>query len=115
MKKKIEVDFVTSPKIRGLNKRFRNKNKATNVLAFPTDIPLSDGEKFLGNIILCPAIIEKEAIDQNKIFYDHLMHLMLHGLLHLLGFDHETPRTATKMETLEKKLLASLEIPNPYE
>ena len=102
-----------------LNLQYREKDKPTNVLSFPSDLPdevlAMLPTQPLGDLVICLPVVLAEAQAQGKAVGDHLAHLIVHGTFHLLGFDHETPRTATKMETLEKKLLASLEIPNPYE
>ena len=76
---------------------------------------LPNNKKFLGNIILCPEVLAKESLDQDKKFSDHLTHLLLHGCLHLLGYDHEKKADAVEMESLEIKLLNQLGIKNPYE
>lgn len=111
----VHVDFVAVDTMRDLNLRFRHKDYATNVLSFIETIPLPGKKFFLGNIILCPAVIASEAEQQHKSFENHLAHLLVHGCLHLLGYDHEIKQDAFKMEQCEIKILAELGIQNPYE
>lgn len=99
------------------NESYRGKNTATNVLSFA----LNEGETFLpetdtlhGDLVLCPQVIEKEALAQNKTLTAHYAHLTIHGVLHLIGFDHIEENDATEMETLEIKLLHQLGYDNPY-
>lgn len=111
----VHVDFVDSKTMRQLNAQYRNKEYATNLLSFLEEVPLPAKQRFLGNIILCPTVIAKEALEQRKIFNDHLAHVLIHGCLHLLGYHHEKKKEAHYMETLEIKLLKQLGITNPYE
>ncbi len=95
--------------IQQLNRNFRNKDKPTNVLSFP------DGENdYLGDIAISLETITKEAKEQDKDFYHHFAHMVIHGLLHLKGHDHENDAEAEKMESLEVKILADIGIKNPY-
>jgi len=106
-------DFVET-----LNSQFRGRDKPTNVLSFPSGFEEEslDGEALLiGDIILAFGVVEAEARDQEKAFSDHTLHLVIHGLLHLLGHDHEDDAGAAVMEALEIKLLNSFGIQNPYE
>lgn len=98
-----------------LNLTFRQKDKATNVLSFSYDDndPESD-EDYLGDIVLCSPVIEAEADEQGKPLEHHYAHLVVHGILHLCGYDHEKTAEAQKMEQLEIKILAKLNINNPY-
>lgn len=101
---------ITHPdEIAELNNTYRHKNKPTNVLSFPySDKPL------IGDIVICAEIVQQEAIDQHKTTEAHWAHMVVHGTLHLLGYDHETDADATVMETLEIQLLQSLGFTNPY-
>lgn len=110
----VNIALFDSKDARALNLQFRGKNYATNVLSFPYE-PLS-GEKtsLLGDLVLCPAVIAREADEQGKRPRDHFAHLTIHGVLHLLGYDHETASDAKEMEALEIGLLAELGIPDPY-
>ncbi len=94
--------------IRDLNKTYRGKNKATNVLAFSGD------DEHLGDLVLAIETIEREAAEQGKSFRDHVKHLLVHGTLHLFGFDHERKKDAARMEALEIKILKNLNVKNPY-
>ncbi len=96
-----------------LNNCFLNKNSATNVLSFPSK-HLANDILFLGDIIFSIETILKEAKIDNKSAGNHLIHLFIHAVLHLLGYDHETEEKAKKMENLEIKILGSLKIDNPY-
>lgn len=94
-----------------LNAQYRQKKKATNVLAFP----LQDaGDIFLGDLVLCVPVIKQEAIEQNKSLSMHFSHMIVHGTLHLLGWDHKTDTEAERMEALEIKFLKALGFSNPY-
>ncbi len=95
--------------LRALNGQFRGKDKPTNVLSFP------DADEPFGGIALALETIEREAREQGKPFVNHAKHMILHGFLHLLGYDHQTEREARLMERLETAILAELSIPNPYE
>ena len=102
--------FSDDAEITTLNARFRGKDRPTNVLSFP------DGEDgYLGDVILAYETVYHEAMAQNKSFRDHMLHLVIHGVLHLLGYDHAYPRDAMQMEALEVGILARLCIANPYE
>lgn len=101
--------------VRTLNARFRGKDKPTNVLSFPAlDRFGETSPQTLGDIVLAQETIEQEAAQQGVAAAHHLQHLVVHGLLHLLGFDHETETEAQEMEGIEIEVLASLGIPNPY-
>jgi len=98
-----------------LNREWREKDSATNVLSFPADMPEVDGARILGDVVLCAPVIEQEASEQGKSLDAHWAHLVIHGLLHLLGFDHITGKQATAMETREIEFLGRLGFSNPYE
>ena len=111
---------LTSDKnIQALNRDYRHKDKPTNVLSFPQLDDFSNLEKIpgpleLGDIILAHETILREAKEQNKTLRDHVAHLAVHGTLHLLGYDHMTPRDARDMETIEIEILEASGIKNPY-
>lgn len=113
----ITLRFTTNQEIQALNRDFRNKDKPTNVLSFPFEVPefLQDEEPTLGDIIIAMPVIETEAKEQQKTIIDHLAHMTVHGTLHLLGFDHIDDEEAEEMEALEIQILAKLGISNPYE
>ena len=97
-----------------LNKTFRGKDKPTNVLSFPNR-EFIGGAGELGDVILSYETLIKEAKEQEKMMKDHLTHLTIHGVLHLLGYDHENARDAKRMEAIEITTLARMGIANPYE
>jgi probable rRNA maturation factor len=96
-------------RLKGLNAQFRGKNKPTNVLSFPSD---EDG--YLGDIAIAHGVVKREAAEAGKRFSDHLAHLAVHGVLHLLGHDHENVEEAERMEGLEREILAEFGITDPY-
>jgi probable rRNA maturation factor len=102
--------------LRALNKRWRGQDKPTNVLSFPASpAALPPGApRLLGDVVLAFETIDAEAVAQGKPLPHHLRHLVVHGVLHLLGFDHEITREAERMEALEVAVLATLGIPDPY-
>ena len=97
--------------VRDLNDRFRGKNRPTNVLSFPAP---ENARPHLGDIVLAHGVCAAEAREQGKPFADHLSHLVIHGILHLMGHDHEAEDEAEAMEAQERMLLAALGIPDPY-
>ena len=106
----VSVSIVSPEEIQQLNKQYRNVDKPTNVLSFPNcgDI--------LGDVVLCNEVITKEAEEQGKTFENHLTHLVIHSILHLLGYDHMSDKEAEKMEALEIEILSKVfNIANPYE
>ena len=106
------VDEVESQE---LNTRYRNKAGPTNVLSFPAELPDELELPLLGDIVICAPLVDREAAAQGKRALDHWAHLTIHGVLHLVGYDHQQQAEADEMEALETELLASLGIPNPYE
>lgn len=97
-----------------LNGDFRNKPYATNVLSFPADVDVPEGTPVLGDLAVCWPVLQREASAQNKPVLDHFSHLYVHGVLHLLGFDHTTDDESQEMEAIEIKALEMLSIANPY-
>ena len=113
------VAFTGDAEVRALNAQYRGQDKPTNVLSFPAPPPppghLPDGEPlFLGDIVLAAETVASEAREQAIPIPDHVRHLVVHGVLHLLGYDHETDPEAEIMEALESRLLADLGVPDPY-
>lgn len=106
------VLLTSDEAVRDLNGRFRGKDAATNVLSFPA---VANSEGRLGDIALALGVCEAEARDQGKPLADHVRHLLVHGLLHLIGYDHEKDGEAQIMETRERELLARLGVPDPYD
>jgi probable rRNA maturation factor len=113
----LAVRFVDEDEGRALNRQYRQQDKATNVLSFPVDPPAGlpvDQIAPLGDIGICGPVVEREAADQGKDAADHWSHMLVHGTLHLLGFDHTDSDDAEKMEQLETDILAACGIDNPY-
>ncbi|MDE0724220.1 MAG: rRNA maturation RNase YbeY [Alphaproteobacteria bacterium] len=108
------LKIVDDETIQGANAEFRHKDKPTNVLSFPDGT--DDGEAlYLGDIMMSLDTVMREAKEQVKPVEEHIVHLMIHGFLHLMGYDHEEESEAVEMETLEIELLQTLDIKNPYE
>jgi len=97
-----------------LNATYRGKDKPTNVLSFPADLPAEVNIPLLGDLVICTQIVSEEANAQAKTINAHWAHMVIHGTLHLLGYDHENDDDACIMEGLEISLLDSLGFPNPY-
>jgi len=98
-----------------LNNQYRGKDKPTNVLSFPFEVPDGVELNLLGDLVICIDVMKSEAISQNKALFDHWAHLVIHGCLHLVGFDHISDSDAMVMESLEIKILAKLAIDDPYQ
>ncbi|MCR5857712.1 rRNA maturation RNase YbeY [Mesorhizobium sp. J428] len=112
----LSILFTDDAHIRTLNAEWRGKDKATNVLSFPA-FPVRPGDALppmLGDIVLAAETVRAESALESKPFDHHLTHLVVHGLLHLLGYDHETDEEAEEMEALERRILARLAIADPY-
>ena len=105
--------FLTKAEIQDMNKRFAGKSKPTNVLSFPSNEDLTE-ERFLGDIAVCSELIIEEALSQSKNTQHHLIHIFVHGVLHLLGFDHEEHSSAEQMESLEVRVLKKIGVADPY-
>ena len=108
------IRIVDQVEIQDLNNTYRHKNQPTNVLSFPSDLPVEIDEKILGDVIICTQVVLTEANEQEKSFTDHLTHMAIHGTLHLLGYDHIAEDEALVMENLEIEILKKLKINNPY-
>jgi probable rRNA maturation factor len=111
----VTLRFVSSQESQTLNAQFRSKDKPTNVLSFPFECPPGISLNLLGDLVICPDVVELEAEQQSKAINDHFAHMIMHGILHLLGYDHIDPEEADEMEALEIKLLAQLGIDDPYQ
>ena len=117
----VTVRYVESEESRALNADFRGKDRPTNVLSFPASEDAHDlmilpdsGMPYLGDLVICPEVVEKEAAEQGKSRRAHHAHMAVHGILHLLGYDHLTPAEAEQMESIEIRVLASLGFSDPY-
>jgi len=111
----LTVRITDEAEIRELNRSYRGKDYATNVLSFPFEAPPGVELPLLGDIIVCAAVVAREALEQGKPPEAHWAHMVIHGTLHLLGYDHIEEAEAAEMEGLEIKLLAGLGYANPYE
>lgn len=113
----LNIRIVDSAEMTELNSQYRHKKKPTNVLSFPFDMPeeVEDELSFLGDIIICAEIVNDEAQVQHKSKQAHWAHMVIHGTLHLLGYDHEKDSDAAIMEPKEIAILESLGFPNPYQ
>ena len=115
----INIRFVDSAESQELNLNYRDKDKPTNVLSFEFEIPEfidpAQMDYLLGDLAICADVVELEALDQNKVLFDHYAHMIIHGALHLQGYDHIDEQEAEEMESLERKLLKTLNIDDPYQ
>lgn len=111
----LTIRLVDEEEGRELNRTWRGKDYATNVLSFPADVPdeLLD-IPLLGDLVICVPVVEREAVEQGTTLEAHWAHLVIHGCLHLLGYDHIEDEEAEEMEGLERILLAELGHPDPY-
>lgn len=110
----LTIRIVDRQESRQLNARYRGQDTATNVLSFPAELPAEIDLPLLGDIVICAPLVVAEADAQGKSVEAHWAHLVIHGVLHLLGHDHQQPDEATAMESLEVSLLESLGIGSPY-
>ncbi|MBL4630948.1 MAG: rRNA maturation RNase YbeY [Paraglaciecola sp.] len=129
--KEITVRIVNHGEIKQLNQQYRGKDKTTNVLSFPFEMPeftLPEGmenvegvdiddsmSNFLGDIVICAQVIKQESTEQNKQLRHHWAHILIHGTLHLLGYDHIDEQDAEEMENIEITVLQQLAIDDPYQ
>lgn len=111
----LTVRITDEDEIRELNATYRGKDKPTNVLSFPFEAPPGVDIPLLGDIIICAAVVAHEAAEQDKALEAHWAHMVIHGTLHLLGYDHIEESQAEEMEGLEISLLTGLGYANPYE
>ena len=109
------IRLVSPLEIQVLNKEYRSKNQVTNVLSFQSDVPEEVGEQILGDVVICVDVVREEALVGGKVFLDHLIHMAIHGILHLLGHDHSDLTSADKMELIEINFLDKIGIKNPYQ
>ncbi len=110
----IVVRLVDEDESTGLNQTYRHKPGPTNVLSFPFEAPAEIQTTLLGDLVICAPVVHHEAKEQGKLLEHHWAHIVIHGVLHLLGYDHIDDNDAAVMEALEIKLLNKLKIPNPY-
>lgn len=110
----LSIRLVEIEESAALNQTYRGKMGPTNVLSFPFDSPVPMSPQLLGDLIICVPVVEKEAQEQTKQLEHHWAHLVVHGCLHLLGYDHIENDDAEEMEAFEIKILQTLAIDNPY-
>lgn len=110
----LSIRIVDLGEGRELNRRYRDKDYATNVLSFPVELPDGVEVPLIGDLVICAPVVAREAAAQGKPDRHHWAHLTVHGTLHLLGFDHIVEEDAEHMEALERRILATLDIPDPY-
>jgi len=111
----VSLYIVDEKESQELNAQYRGKDKPTNVLSFPADIPEEVGIPLLGDLVVCAPVVEREAEEQGKSLEAHWAHMLVHGSLHLLGFDHIHDDEAEVMESLETKIVTGLGFPAPYQ
>jgi len=110
----LTIRLVEIQESQSLNLQYRDKDKPTNVLSFPFEVPEGIELDLLGDLVICADIVAQEAKQQDKKLHNHWAHMVIHGCLHLLGYDHIDDNEATEMEALETNLLKELEISDPY-
>ena len=110
----IVVRIVDEQESEELNEQYRHKQGPTNILSFPFEIPEGIELNLLGDLVVCAPVLEKEALVQHKALTDHWAHIIVHGVLHLLGYDHIDDKEAELMENKEITILSKLNIKNPY-
>ncbi|WP_346797506.1 rRNA maturation RNase YbeY [Halomonas sp. Bachu 37] len=112
--RELTIRLVDEDEGRQLNHTYRGKDKPTNVLSFPFEAPPGIALPLLGDLVICHAVVVDEAEQQHKAVLDHYAHLVIHGTLHLMGYDHIEDDDAEVMEQLEREILATLGIADPY-
>lgn len=110
----LTIRVVDEAESRDLNQQYRGKDYPTNVLSFPADLPPELNIPLLGDLVICAQVVAREAQEQDKPLQAHWAHMVMHGCLHLIGYDHIEDTEAEQMETLERQLLAQLDISDPY-
>ncbi len=110
----VTIRFVDSDESRALNRDYRGRDRPTNVLSFPFEVPTGIELPLLGDLVICHPVVMQEASEQGKRLEDHYAHLVVHGTLHLLGHDHVDETDADTMEQLERDILATFSIADPY-
>lgn len=110
----VTLRLAAAEEMQLLNRTYRDKDRLTNVLSFPVDAEIRAQHGLLGDVVICPAVVDDEAREQHKNRDAHYAHLVIHGVLHLLGYDHLEDDEATHMEAIETRLLASFGISDPY-
>ena len=109
------IRIVDEAEMTQFNEQYRDKKGSTNILSFPFEAPEGVDSNLLGDLLVCAPVVEKEAQQQHKELDHHWAHMIVHGVLHLLGYDHVDDQDAEEMEALEVKILKTIKIKNPYE
>ncbi|MCB5301679.1 rRNA maturation RNase YbeY [Yersinia bercovieri] len=110
----VTIRLVDEAESHQLNLTYRGKYKSTNVLSFPFEAPPEIELPLLGDLIICRQVVEQEAVEQEKALFAHWAHMVVHGSLHLLGYDHIVDDEAEEMESIETEIMQSLGYPDPY-
>lgn len=111
----VTIRIVGRAESQALNAQYRHMDKPTNVLSFPSDLPPGVQVPLLGDLVICAPVVEQEALEQHKNLDAHWAHMVIHGVLHLLGYDHIEDHQAEQMERLETDILAGLNYAHPYQ
>ncbi|QIZ75961.1 rRNA maturation RNase YbeY [Ferrimonas lipolytica] len=111
----LTIRITDSAESQQLNSDYRGKDKPTNVLSFPFEAPPGIELPLLGDLVICAEVVAREAQEQQKALHDHWAHMVIHGCLHLCGYDHIDDDEAEEMESLERDLLAKIAIADPYQ
>ena len=111
----VVVRLVDEPESQQLNREYRGKDSPTNILSFTFEVPDGLELNLLGDLVICAPLVKKEAIEQQKLLEHHWAHLVIHGVLHLRGYDHIDDDEAEEMESKGIEILQQLNIPNPYQ
>ena len=114
MTAKSTLRILDDEEMKKLNYKFRNKNLTTNVLSFQSDDISIKHTKNIGDIAISSEYVEREAVEEGKFFEDHMIHMLAHGVYHILGYDHQNEETALIMENKEINILNKININNPY-
>ncbi|TPE47606.1 rRNA maturation RNase YbeY [Maribrevibacterium harenarium] len=110
----VTIRLVDEAESQELNHTYRGKDYPTNVLSFPFEVPDEIDLPLLGDLVICRQVVEREASEQQKSTFHHWAHMVVHGILHLRGYDHINDEEAEEMEALEVTILAGLDVPDPY-
>ena len=113
-KAELVIRIVDEAESQTLNREYRGVDRPTNVLSFPSELPTEVESDLLGDLVISAPVVQREANEQDKPLQAHWAHMVIHGVLHLIGFEHETDRQAHEMESLERSLLQELGFPDPY-
>lgn len=111
----VSVCIVDEEESQTLNRDYRGKDKPTNILSFPADLPEEVDIPLLGDLVICAPVVAQEALDQGKTLHAHWAHMLVHGTLHLLGYDHIEDEQAEEMEAIETDIITAMGYPAPYQ